>query len=65
MVYIPQDWLVDKENENKVHELLDTLDNDLKVEGEDKEKQVIESLEALGESIIIDKIKSNIFNFGA
>lgn len=65
MVYIPSDWIVNKENEDKIHKLIDSLSDDLKLEGKDKEEDVIKELEELGEIKIIQKLKSNAFNLGA
>lgn len=66
MIYIPEEWLKDKENMDKVHSILQELDTDIVIAGEeDKTKISINKLEELGESIIIEKIKDNSFKFGA
>lgn len=60
MFYIPKDWLKDRNNEKAVHSILEQyLDNsDLKPEGfENDVELVFNELEAIGEAIIIEKIK--------
>ena len=65
MVYIPTEWLQDKENLNKVANILNKLDNDIKDDNGYSEEDAIKELEELKEDIIINKLKEGFFNFGA
>lgn len=66
MVYIPLEWLKDKENSNKVHEILNKLDHDV-IDIDDKyiKDDAINKLEEIGEDTIIQKLNSGFFCFGA
>lgn len=64
MPYIPSDWITKEENTETVHKLLDELDQDLE-DGTNNEKEVIKQLEKLEEYQIVEKLKTNQFNFGA
>lgn len=56
MAYIPNDWLKDKKNAEKVHEIFDKYySSDINVERE----KAINELEEIGETIIVEKLKSN------
>ena len=60
MFYIPKDWLKDRNNEKAVHSILEQYlgNSDLKPEGfENDVELVFNELEAIGEVIIIEKIK--------
>lgn len=65
MTYIPREWIRNKENEDKVHDVLNKLDCDLKVEGDNIEEEVLKELNDIGEFIIIEKYKSGQISFGA
>lgn len=65
MVYIPEDLLVNKNNMDKVHDLISLLDADFIEDGKDKRDQVIKELKDLGETIIIDKLNEGFFSLGA
>lgn len=65
MTYIPREWIKNKDNEDKVHDLLNQLDCDLKVKGENIEEEVLKELSDIGEIIIIEKYKSGQISFGA
>lgn len=63
MVYIPEDFLIDVNNMNKVHDILSLLDEDLVTE--DRKDEVLEKLNNLGETKIVEKLKDGFFSFGA
>lgn len=65
MVYIPKEFLNDKENLNKVYEILDKLDCDIKSYDDYTKEDTIKQLKELNEDIIIEKLNSGFFNFGA
>ncbi|WP_288326613.1 hypothetical protein [uncultured Clostridium sp.] len=65
MTYIPDRWIKNKNNEARVHDLLDNLDCDLKVEGDNIEEEVLKELDSIGEYIIIEKYKNGEILFGA
>lgn len=65
MVYIPNEWIKDKSNADRVYDILDKLDYDIKVEGESVEEGIIKELNDIGETIIIEKYKSGQISFGA
>ncbi|MBU3195657.1 hypothetical protein KPL26_03135 [Clostridium algidicarnis] len=66
MVYIPNEWIKYKKNEENVHELLNELDNDIIVsDTKEKKQEIIKKLENLGETIIIEKIINNKITLGA
>lgn len=58
MLYIPNDWLKNKDNQEKVHEILSRhLYTDLVLDTDDELSTMFGELEALGEPIIIEKVK--------
>lgn len=63
MVYVPEEFLTDKNNMEEVHSILSLLDNDL-VE-EDLRNDVVKKLSDLGEIKIIEKLVDGFFSFGA
>lgn len=63
MVYVPEEFLTDKNNMEDVHSILSLLDNDL-VE-EDLRNDVVKKLSDLGELKIIEKLVDGFFSFGA
>lgn len=63
MVYVPEEFLTDKNNMEEVHSILSLLDNDL-VE-EDLRNDVVKKLSDLGELKIIEKLVDGFFSFGA
>ena len=66
MVYIPLEWLKDKENSNKVHEILNKLDYDVvDIHDNYTKDDAINELEEIGEDAIIQKLNSGFFSFGA
>lgn len=65
MIYIPTNWLVEPKNEDKVHDLLDELNQDLITDDSVTEAEVIAELEKIGETIIIEKLNNNEISFGA
>ena len=60
MIYLPNEWLVNPANEERVRELLDELYSDLKFEDSITEEEVIKELGKMDEHIIIDKHNSNL-----
>lgn len=65
MVYIPKEFLNDKENLNKVYEILNKLDYDTKVYDDYTKEDAIKDLTELNEDVIIEKLNSGFFYFGA
>ena len=65
MIYIPTPWLINPNNEDKVRELLEKLNQDLITDDLLTETEVISELEKLGETIIIEKLNNNEIAFGA
>ncbi|WP_373792264.1 hypothetical protein [Jeotgalibaca porci] len=65
MIYIPTPWLINPNNEDKVRELLENLNQDLITDDLLTETEVISELEKLGETIIIEKLNNNEMAFGA
>lgn len=60
MIYLPNEWLINPANEERIRELLEDLYSDLKFEDSITEKEVIKELHKMGEHIIIDKLNSNL-----
>jgi hypothetical protein len=57
MFYIPKDWIKDKNNESIVHKILnENIYTDLNVDN--NIKLVIQKLNDIGETIIVEKIKN-------
>ncbi|CUU48424.1 hypothetical protein [Clostridium beijerinckii] len=65
MVYISEEFLNDKYNLNKVYEILNKLDYDIKGYDDYTEEDAIKELKELNEDIIIEKLNSGFFTFGA
>ena len=65
MIYIPNEWIRNQENTNKIFEILNKLDNDIKDSDSYSEDDAFKDLEKLDEDIIIEKLKNGIFSFGA
>lgn len=63
MAYVPEEFLIDKNNMEEVHSILSLLDNDLV--DEDLKDDVVKKLSDLGELKIIEKLVDGFFNFGA
>lgn len=63
MVYVPEEFLIDKNNMEEVHSILSLLDNDLV--DEDLKDDVVKKLSDLGELKIIEKLVDGFFSFGA
>lgn len=59
MYYIPKEWIIS--NEDKVFEILNKVNTDVI----DKDIDIISELEAIGETIIIEKIEDGTIMFGA
>lgn len=59
MYYIPKEWIIN--NEKKVFEILNKVNSDII----DKDIDIISELEAIGETIIIEKIEDGTIMFGA
>lgn len=65
MPYIPTEWIINKENENRIHELLDQLDIDVCPVGDKTEQNVINKLKEMGETVIVKKLEEGEISFGA
>lgn len=65
MVFLPSDWLINQQNESKVHELLNELNQDLITDESPTLENVISELEELGEEIIIEKLDNGEIPLGA
>jgi len=65
MFYIPNEWLINKENNEKVRDILNKMNRDILIEGEEPIKDGIKELERLGEVVIIEKINDETIVFGA
>lgn len=64
-MYIPNEWIKDRENEKEVHRILNDMNRDFIVESENFYNDGIEKLEKLRETIIIEKINDGTIIFGA
>lgn len=65
MIYLPTPWIINPNNEDKVRELLENLNQDLITDDLLTETEVISELEKLGETIIIEKLNNKEIAFGA
>ena len=65
MIYLPDDWIVNKKNESYIKKILDKLDTDLKFENSLTQEEASKQLEEIGEIIIIEKINDGSIVFGA
>lgn len=59
MYYIPKEWIIN--DEDKVFEILNKVNTDVI----DKDIDIISELEAIGETIVIEKIEDGTIMFGA
>lgn len=64
MPYIPSEWIMNQKNEEQVHSLLEKLNTDLQ-DIAAIETEVLRELTILKETILVEKVKSNAFYFGA
>lgn len=63
MFYIPEGWLKDKKNDQKVRGILyANMSTDINID--QHVVKAIEALEAIGETVIIDKIKDGTITIG-
>ncbi len=66
MVYVPDDWIKDKSNEKEVHKILDFLSIDVVTDEIMQEKEhKLQRLSDLGESILVEKIKTGELQVGS
>ena len=65
MIYLPDDWIVDKNNREDILNILNKLDTDILEENNYSVDQAINNLIKLGELKIIEKLKDDAFSFGA
>lgn len=65
MIYIPKDLIKNSENEDKVWDILEKLDTDIKFEDCYTKEDAIKELQELNEDIIIEKLNNGFFKFGA
>lgn len=56
MIYIPEEWMKDKKNEQKIHEIFNEyLHTDLNLD--DNVELAIQKLNDIGETVVIKKIR--------
>lgn len=67
MVYVPSEWIKHHKNKKKVTKVLEKLDCDFTVVGEESfnEEDAIKELEEMDEPIVIENLRNGKFNFGA
>lgn len=65
MVYIPIDWIINKKNEDKVFEILDKVDGDVRDENSYTPLMAIKDLNKIGETILAKKVENEEIAFGA
>jgi len=65
MIYLPDDWIVYKKNKEDIIRILNRLDADMVEENNYSTDKAINDLIKLGELKIIEKLKDNVFSFGA
>ena len=66
MIYIPEEFLIDKKNMSKVAKILNALNIDVYTTSEETAmRQAKNELSKLGETKIIEKIEDGFFTFGA
>lgn len=65
MIYLPDDWIVDKNNKEDIINILNKLDKDMVEENNYSVDQAINDLIKLGELKVVEKLKDNVFSFGA
>lgn len=56
MIYIPNEWIIDKDNEENIHEIVDSLNTDIITDEEALKKDVIKRLTAIGETKVIENL---------
>lgn len=62
-MYIPKSWLRNSDNEKRIRELLEVLENDfIDEELAKKQEEAIKEIEELGEDVILQKLKDGIFS---
>ena len=66
MIYLPDDFLIDKANKEKVFAILQKLDNDVLADAlENILADVKDELKTLGETTVIEKLDNGFFHFGS
>jgi len=65
MIYLPDDWIVYQKNKEDIIRILNRLDADMVEENNYSTDKAINDLIKLGELKIIEKLKDNVFSFGA
>lgn len=65
MPYIPTEWIINKENERRIHDLLSQLDFDVRPVGDKTEEDIINKLKEMGENVIVKKLEKGEIVFGA
>ena len=62
MIYIPDEWIRNKENEETIRDILDRICTCIKTTDYKKDlSEAKKSLEEMGEDIIIEKLEDGIF----
>lgn len=68
MIYLPDEFLINKNNRDEVLDILKNLDSDIFFDDEDSEKIFLlaqKKLEKLGELTVLRKLNEGFFSFGA
>lgn len=59
MIYLLDEWFVDKSNKQRVRELIDELKTDIKDASSRSDDEIISDIAALGETTIAELLKRN------
>lgn len=65
MMYIPNEWIINKKNEDIVHEVLNRMNIDIFDADDTIIKDGLVQLKELGETVILDRIEDGSVIFGA
>lgn len=65
MFYILDEWIINKENEGKVRDILNEMNRDVFIADENPIEEGMKRLEELGETTIIELINNGTIVFGA
>lgn len=59
MVYIKDEWFVDKSNETRIRELIEELKAGIRFEDHRPDEEVLADIESLGEHKILELLQQN------
>lgn len=68
MIYLPNEFLINKNNRDEVLDILKSLDSDIFFDDENSEKIFLlaqKKLEKLGELTVLRKLNEGFFSFGS